>query len=765
MLPGGRGGSSRPTTRWATASCSPRPRRASRSSRWRASWRASTCSARRWRSSTASLTGRPGGPLLWRRGQGARGARVRRRARPRPGRRASPTPTATRTCRSWRRSGSPRAHQPRAGAGAAARQTGWPILRFAPAAGAGAATTSRARRRALAGDGRRLRQPARRWGCCDRSRRTVVDLAPPSRADLGLALAGIDVDIVAAPSTCGRPRPARLRLQPPEQARRARPREAAARRLHRRGEEGGWPTCPGFGLLLPARRRRVRRPRRPTTGGKAPRARRAEAARRHLAGDRAGGHPLADAARSGRSRRAPSTSRCRRGCRSCRSCIRNVGELMWRGARTIRPGTVQVSGAAADPHHRLAAEDLDEHVAEVRGQFLETLANWPTAGSAAGEGHVAGQPRPAARPPAAPLDWGTATEMNPLETAMWRGRVGRPAAARSTSGCWSCSTPRPDWDRLLAAHEWASRMVPRMRQRVVEPALGARRPALGHRTRLRRHPARPPRPAAGRASMRAAARPRAGVRRRAVRPRPAAVGGAARRGPRRTAGPAYAVKTHHSVTDGLGAVQLMARLHSRTREHDPHRPEPAVPAAGDGASRVGLFAGQVAGAVRSAPIDGAAAGRRARRRAGAAVGDGLTGGGAGGRRRPFRRPERGRPRAARSCWPAAAAAGTSRSLDVPLAELKAGAKAAGGSLNDGLLAAVIGGFRRYHEWYSRARSTGSPSVSRSACATRTTRRAGTASPAPSSPRPWPSATRPPGSPPCGSSCWPPAPPAAPRPTR
>ena len=36
-------------------------------------------------------------------------------------------------------------------------------------------------------------------------------------------------------------------------------------------------------------------------------------------------------------------------------------------------------------------------------------------------------------------------------------------------------------------------------------------------------------------------------------------------------------------------------------------------------------------------------------------------------------------------------------LDVPLADLKAGAKAAGGSLNDGLLAAVIGGFRRYHE--------------------------------------------------------------------
>ena len=161
----------------------------------------------------------------------------------------------------------------------------------------------------------------------------------------------------------------------------------------------------------------------------------------------------------------------------------------------------------------------------------------------------------------------------------------------------------------------------------------------------------------------------------------------------------YAVKSHHSVTDGLGAVQLMVRLHSRSPEHDPHRPEPPVPAAGDGASRVGLLAGQVAGAVRSAPDDGAAAGRRARRRAGAAVGDGLTGGGAGGRRRPLRRPERGRPAAARRCWPARGGGWHFEVVDVPLADLKAGAKAAGGSLNDGLLAAVIGGFRRYHEWY------------------------------------------------------------------
>ena len=36
-------------------------------------------------------------------------------------------------------------------------------------------------------------------------------------------------------------------------------------------------------------------------------------------------------------------------------------------------------------------------------------------------------------------------------------------------------------------------------------------------------------------------------------------------------------------------------------------------------------------------------------------------------------------------------------VDVPLAELRAAGKAAGGSLNDAYLAAVAGGLRRYHE--------------------------------------------------------------------
>jgi len=125
----------------------------------------------------------------------------------------------------------------------------------------------------------------------------------------------------------------------------------------------------------------------------------------------------------------------------------------------------------------------------------------------------------------------------------------------------------------------------------------------------------------------------------------------------------YVAKSHHSVTDGLGAVQLMMRLHSRTAEHDPDRPEPPVPAAGDG-SRTGLFASQVGEAIRATPM--------------AAVRTGTWAFGT------LSRPWDVASRAAGQALSAVRCAGQ-------------GATAAGGSVNDGLLAAVIGGFRRYHE--------------------------------------------------------------------
>jgi HAD superfamily hydrolase (TIGR01490 family) len=370
--------------------------------------------------------------------------------------------------------------------------------------------------------------------------------------------------------------------------------------------------------------------------------------------------------------------------------IRNSGELMWRGAMTLHAGTVQIAVLPPVPTAGWTAADLDAQVQQVHGRYLATLANWPAHGS----GRVtATAPAGNGPPPAAPLDWGAAPQMNPLETAMWRAESADPRLRVNVS-LLELLDPAPEWDRLLAAHEWASRMVPRMRQRVVEPAL-----ALGTPTwvtdadfDLYRHVHRARLPAPG--SMRQlldlvqefAAEP-------FDRDRPLWAslfvegldGGRA----------GLAIKSHHSVTDGLGAVQLMIRLHSRTAEHDPDRPEPPVPPPAE-ASRSGLLAGQVADAVRATPMTAL--------RQGAALLDALT--------RPVESASRVAGQATSAVrfasHNAASLAGSELLatrgggwqfdiVEVPLAELKAGAKAAGGSLNDGLLAAVIGGFRRYHE--------------------------------------------------------------------
>jgi HAD superfamily hydrolase (TIGR01490 family) len=370
--------------------------------------------------------------------------------------------------------------------------------------------------------------------------------------------------------------------------------------------------------------------------------------------------------------------------------IRNSGELMWRGATTLHAGTVQVAVLPPVSTADWAVGQLDEHIERIRGQYLTTLANWPTHGSGR---VIATVPAGDGPPPAAPLDWGASRHMNPLETAMWRAESADPRLRVNVS-LLELLDPPPDWDRLLGAHEWASRMVPRMRQRVVEPTL-----ALGTPTwvtdpdfDLSQHVHRVRLPAPG--SMRQlldivqefAATP-------FERDHPlwaslfveGLTGGRA----------GFAIKSHHSVTDGLGAVQLMIRLHSRTAEHDPLRPEPPVPEAAE-ASRAGLFAGQVADAVRATPT------------AALRQGAGLLG--------ALARPLETASRAAGQAAGAARFLNQNTSappgsvllarrggdwhfeaIEVPLADLKAGAKAAGGSLNDGLLAAVIGGFRRYHE--------------------------------------------------------------------
>ena len=283
-----------------------------------------------------------------------------------------------------------------------------------------------------------------------------------------------------------------------------------------------------------------------------------------------------------------------------------------------------------------------------------------------------------------------AAEMNALEAAMWRAEAADPRL-RANVTLLELLEPAPDWDRLRAAHEWASRMVPRMRQRVLEPALGIGAPrwVTVDEIDLDRHVRRVRLESPG--SMRQlldvvgefAAAP-------LDRDRPLwevlLVEGLAdgRAG--------YVVKTHHSTTDGLGAVQLMSQLHSTTAERDPARPEPPVPLPDD-VSRVGVLTEQLAGTARSVPL---AALRRGAGALGSLMRPWDAAGQAVGAARSAGRTLA--PPGGGSALLATRGGGWHfEVLEVPLADLKAGAKAAGGSLNDGFLAAVLGGFRRYHE--------------------------------------------------------------------
>lgn len=285
----------------------------------------------------------------------------------------------------------------------------------------------------------------------------------------------------------------------------------------------------------------------------------------------------------------------------------------------------------------------------------------------------------------APLDWGSSRELNAFEVLMWRAEADRTLS--STICLVEELDEVPEWGRFVAAHGWARHMVPRFGQRVVEPPLGLGAPRwtvdpefdLGYHLRRLAVPG-----TGGWAELLEAATALAMTPFDRRRPLWEAVlfeglpGGRA----------AYVLKMHHIMTDGMSAMQLFGQLHSRQREHNPDKPLPPladeVPAgpldvlAEQVRSDIVALPGLVNGVV-STVFDAA-------RRPGGAVRYGQS------LRRVLAPPDApGSPLLADRglTWRLAA-------LDVSMAELKAAGKAAGGSLNDAFLAALLGGFRRYH---------------------------------------------------------------------
>lgn len=156
-------------------------------------------------------------------------------------------------------------------------------------------------------------------------------------------------------------------------------------------------------------------------------------------------------------------------------------------------------------------------------------------------------------------------------------------------------------------------------------------------------------------------------------------------------------KLHHSLTDGVGGVEIAMNLFDLAREGTERGPVPQIPAA----SRPGALEGLRSSAGYDAGLVGAVARTlltSAPRAAYAAV------------RRPVA-STRGVAETAASVYRTVrplhrtgSSLMTDRRLirrlgvhEVPLADLKAAAAASGGTLNDAFLAAVTGGLRRYHE--------------------------------------------------------------------
>lgn len=267
----------------------------------------------------------------------------------------------------------------------------------------------------------------------------------------------------------------------------------------------------------------------------------------------------------------------------------------------------------------------------------------------------------------------------------------------------------PDWEELLAREVRATRLIPMFRQRVVEPParMGPPRWAADPEFDMSWHFRRMDAPAPGtdqvvldlarREAMTAFDRAHPLWQFTLVE---GLEGGRA----------ALVMKIHHSLTDGLGGMQLALLLFDTARR--PHGGDAPSPAPEHRAPQDGWPAasdGSVPGAAGLAR-DGLA--HEAARLAGLAGGavKGLVPGAA----HLARHPVAGTRSAAatvssvartvapvnRTLSPVMTGRGLGRHLDlveVRLSDLKRASVAAGGTLNDGFLAAVTGGLRRYHE--------------------------------------------------------------------
>jgi len=271
----------------------------------------------------------------------------------------------------------------------------------------------------------------------------------------------------------------------------------------------------------------------------------------------------------------------------------------------------------------------------------------------------------------------------PADAVLWD--IERDPVLRSTIVAVARLDRSPDWGRLTARLDRVSRLVPRLRERVADPpfGLGAPRWVIDEHFDLRYHLRRARCPAG--ADMRAVldmAEPIASAGFDPCRPlwEFTLVEGLD------DGGAALIQKVHHSLTDGVGGVELALQMLDDRPDPAPEVDDADLPLPRSASSAVELAvyaaseqAAAVAGLIRHLP----AVARHTVPRVGQVAPS------VARMLRPVRAP----------ASPLMRGRSVTRRLhlfEVPLADLKAAGHAVGGTTNDAYLAGVVGGVNEYH---------------------------------------------------------------------
>jgi diacylglycerol O-acyltransferase len=291
-------------------------------------------------------------------------------------------------------------------------------------------------------------------------------------------------------------------------------------------------------------------------------------------------------------------------------------------------------------------------------------------------------------PPVGPPD-----ELSPLDYLMHRGEA-HPATRSAFLDLEILDAPA-DWARLREAIDRASRVVIRMRQKVVIPPVPTTPPrwVVDPDFDLDYHLRRVALPAPG--TLRQLL-DLAEVTLQSPLDTSRALWEAVYVEGLEEGRSALLMKLSHAITDGLGGIALFEQIYDTERDPAP-RPMPPVPIPRDVTG-----ADLVRESIRQLPETTFAAGRKALGRAaattarliqrpGPTVAEAI--GFAGSARRMLGPP----PASPSPLLRRRSLVSRTHVLELPLTELRAAAKAVGGSVNDAYLAALCGGLGRYHE--------------------------------------------------------------------